>query len=378
MRRMLERVEIPGEIGAEIRTRRVVAAAFAEREPKPPRPHGRRRAFAAATVAAAAAVAVGVSPAGSEFVQSVRREIGLRHAAPALTSLPTGGQLLVISKTGPWIVQADGSKRFLGRYTEASWSPHGLFVAVTRRHELLAVDPKGNVRWSLARGGSIAVPRWAPDGYRIAYRNGSSLRIVAGDGTGDRRLAAELAPVAPAWRPTTSHEHVLAFVRSHDRLVLEDTDTGRVIARRLVPPATQLAWSTDGLRLAVLSHRAVAVFDREGDRLASLRFPREARHASFVPGGHQLTVVLRGLRSDALTYDLDHPHAPPREIFSGTGTFGGLAWAPDGRWLLLAWPTAGQWLFVGPSGHVRADAGIAAELGPAPAPAENGWCCSGG
>src|SRR5204862_17785 len=116
----------------------------------------------------------------------------------------------------------DGAKRLLGRYTTASWSPHGLFEVAVHGHELAALDPKGNVRWSLERDGVVRDPRWSPDGYRIAYRAGSSLRVVAGDGTGDHLLARDIAPVAPAWRP--GGDHVLAYVtpagaRSEERRV---------------------------------------------------------------------------------------------------------------------------------------------------------------
>jgi WD40 repeat protein len=379
----LEHVTIPGETDAEERAWRMVQAAYAEREPATPRPRrGRLVAGLAAACVTVALVAVAVSPAGSEFLHSVRREIGLTNAAPALTRLPTGGALLVTSSAGPWVVQQDGSKRLLGGYAEASWSPHGLYVAVTRRHELLAVDPKGTVHWSLARRGEVRLPRWAPDGYRIAYLDGSSLRIVAGDGTGDHLLAAAAAAVPGAWRPSASHEHVLGFVTSSGRLVLEDVDTGRVLARdRLRGYIAELAWSSDGRRLAAISVHAAIVFDQNGKRLATIRLPRPAGAASFVPGTHLLTVVLGGPRSDAVTLDLDRPRIPPREVFSGTGRFSGLAWAPDGHWLLIAWPTANQWLFVAPGGRIAAVAGIAAQFSPGAklhsAPIVDSWCCAG-
>ena len=48
---------------------------------------------------------------------------------------------------------ADGSIRHMGAWQQASWSPHGLFVAVSSGDRLAAVDPRGNVRWSIARPG---------------------------------------------------------------------------------------------------------------------------------------------------------------------------------------------------------------------------------
>jgi hypothetical protein len=377
----LQHIPIKGETDVEARAWRIVGAAYAEREPSPPRPR-RGRLLVAATTAAVTAtlVAVAVSPAGSALLHSLRKEIGLTHAAPALTRLPSAGALLVTSKSGPWVVQPDGSKRLLGRYAQASWSPHGLYVATTRQHELFAVDPRGTVRWSLARRGRVDLPRWAPDGYRIAYLDGSSLRVVAGDGTGDRELAARIARVPVAWRPSNANEHVLAYALSAE-LVLIDADTQRVLAHRRIPQrAEQLAWSTDGLRLAAVSKRAVTVFDHAGVALATIRLQRPAGAAAFAPGTHKLTLVLGGQRSDAVTFDVDRPGLPPRPVFSGSGRFSGLAWAPDGRWLLIAWPTANQWLFVAPGGRVAAVAGIAAQFSPrtarAAAPALAGWCCA--
>jgi len=372
----LERVPIADEVDAEQRAWRVVQRAYAEREPSAPRPQRGRLIVGVVTACVTATlVAVGVSPAGSELLHSIRKEIGLEHAAPALTRLPAEGTLLVTSSAGPWVVQPDGSKRLLGAYTEASWSPHGFDVAVTRRHELLAVDPKGTVHWSLARRGAIRVPRWAPDGYRIAYLDDSSLRIVAGDGTGDHVVARTVAPVLAAWRPSATHEHVLAYVTRAGVLVVADVDTGNVVARRRLRGRAQLAWSRDGQRLAAVTPHAIAVFGRDGAPLETIRLRRRAGAIAFVPGTHRLSVVLGGVRSDAVTYDLDRPGRAPEEVFSGSGHFSALAWSPNGRWLLVAWPTANQWLFVTRDGRATAVADIAAQFDASRPPAPVGWCC---
>ncbi len=384
MRRELEAIAIPDEAGAESRAWEVVARAFAEREPVVT-PHRRRLTVPALATAgtAIALIAIAVTPAGSVILHSVRQAVGLRNAAPALTRLPAAGQLLVSSTAGQWIVQHDGSKRLLGRYAEGSWSPHGLFVAVTRRHELLAVDPKGNVHWSLARSGRISLPRWAPDGYRIAYLDGSALRIVAGDGTGDHLLDSRIAAVAPAWRPSTSHAHILAFVTAADRLVIVNVDNGRVLARRqLVKRPGELLWSSDGDRLVVVGSHELAPFGHSGTRLTPIRVGRKLEAAAFVPGSHDLTAILGGIRSDAVTFDLDRPRSDPAEVFSGSGRFSGLAWSPDGHWLLLAWPTADQWVFV-PAGDGRIDAvaGLASQFSSGSRrrpPSLDGWCCDPG
>jgi hypothetical protein len=378
----LRRIPIPGEDEAEVRAWAVVSGAFAEQPRRPPPRHRGRLILVAALVAVTAAlVAVAVSPAGSEIVHSVREAVGLKKAAPALTALPAPGRLLVSSADGPWIVATDGSKRLLGRYVEASWSPHGLYVAVTRQTQLLAVDPHGTVHWSITRSSKLSLPRWAPDGYRIAYLEGSSLRIVNGDGTGDRVFAGNVASVAPAWRPSTTHEHVLAFVTAAGALELYAVDTNKPIARdRLPGAARELLWSKDGTRLVVLSTHTISVFGRTGKSLGSIKLARSAVAAAFVPGSHRLAVILSGARSNAVSFDVDRRSVAPQEIFTGAGRFGSLAYSPDGHWLLLTWPTANQWLFIrSENQRIAAVSAIASQFSSGSQriafPTLDGWCC---
>jgi dipeptidyl aminopeptidase/acylaminoacyl peptidase len=383
MKRELERVPIPGQDEAEQRAWQVVSRAFAEHQPLP-RPRRRTRpALIAIAVGVGALIAVSVSPAGSDLVRSVREAVGLKKAAAALTQLPTGGQLLVTSAEGPWIVQPDGSKRLLGGYLEASWSPHGLYVAVVRTHELLAVDPHGTAHWSLARAGTLSLPRWAPDGYRIAYLDGSNLRIIAGDGTGDRFFADAVAHVAPAWRPSLTHEHVLAFFSAAGELELYAVDNNELYARHPLPaPPAQLLWSSDGERLVALTKHEISIFNHDGRPLGSIHLGRQAVAAAFEPHTHQLAVILAGARSDTVAFNVDRPDRPAQEIFSGTGRFSGLAWSPTDHWLLLAWPTANQWVFIrtAPSQRIAAVSAIARQFNPGRRrvgfPTLDGWCCT--
>jgi hypothetical protein len=117
------------------------------------------------------------------------------------------------------------------------------------------------------------------------------------------------------------------------------------------------------------------VFDHNGRPLGTIRIRRGALAAAFAPHTHELTVILNGIRSDAVTFNVDKPGAQPREVFSGSGHFSTLTWSPDGRWLLIAWPTANQWLFVSRNGRATAVADIAAQFQGNQAPAPAGWCC---
>ena len=122
MKRELEKIEIPDEHEARERSWAVVSAAFAEREPQP-----HRRSWKPAAVAALAAVLVAglLSSPGRAVLDEIRQVVGVEESAPALFSLPAPGRLLVTADSGVWVVHQDGSKRLLGDYREASWSPFG-------------------------------------------------------------------------------------------------------------------------------------------------------------------------------------------------------------------------------------------------------------
>ena len=182
MKAALERVDVPDAELARERARVVALAAFAQREPLPPRRPTPRVALGVA-VAGALVLAV-LSPPGRAVVDRVREAVGVEQAQPALFSLPTGGPLLVASAPGVWVVERDGSKRLLRGYREATWSPFGRFVIGARANELAALEPDGDVRWTLARPG-VRSPRWTgtESNTRIAYVDRTGIRIVAGEGT---------------------------------------------------------------------------------------------------------------------------------------------------------------------------------------------------
>jgi hypothetical protein len=305
------RFEAPHEREAEERAWEVVGAAYESRVPVTwPRRHA-RPLVAGAIVAAA--VAAALSPPGRSVVRSLRKAVGVEHAKMELFSLPAPGRLLLTGPGGTWIVNADGSRRRLGSYRDAAFSPHGLFVAVTRQNELAALDPKGNVRWTLPRR-SPRFPAWTGTvtDTRIAYLSGGKLHIVAGDGTGDRAVA-KAAPYPPTWMPGRK---VLFWTGSE--FMVYNANTGRT--RRL------------------RNHQLV-------------NDPAIERRAG------QSGVVFHG-----------------RIVFRGTGVFDRVVPSPNRRWLLVSWPTANQWVFV--RLHPRKIVGvsrISSQFGGFPH--VSGWCC---
>lgn len=389
LRRALLGASPPDEIGAQRRAWRLARASFDEREPTPwPRRHARPLIAAAAGVALLAAV---LSSPGRAVIRDVREAIGkdkvvgVPQAKPALFSLPAQGRLLVTAPTGAWVVEADGSKRLLGRYREASWSPRGLHAVVSTRSQLVAVRPNGELRWTLARP-RVHDARWSPSGFRIAYLSGSNLRIVAGDKTGDRRVDSAAA-VAPAWRP--GQEHVLAYVTPGNSLTVLETDTGETLwtAPVRAEPA-QLEWSSDGRRLLVAvplsaGRFALTVYDATGRRIQSLAVPGRFVAAAFAPRAHRFALVRsRAARSELLIVN-GNVLRGQEPVFSGKGNFSDVAWSPGGRWLLLAWESAGQWLFIRSADveKVSAISSLALQFDPGGDgagffPRVEGWCCA--
>jgi hypothetical protein len=362
----------PGERDAGERSWEVVRNAFDERIPAP---RGRDwRPFALAAVAAAL-VAAAFSPPGQAVFGSIRDAVrGEENATPGLFALPSAhSRLLVNSAEGAWVVQSDGSKRLLGGYRDASWSPRGLYLAAVKGNELRAIEPDGDVHWSIARS-APAFPRWSSAGggdERVAYLAGVALRVVGGDGRGDRLLVSRSGPVAPAWRPGT---HVLAYADAEGPVVVANTDRRSVLWR--VPAARPLflGWSDDGRRLLIITRTSAEVFDAGGRALNSTRLRGTPVAAAFAPKSHRFVVVVRSAgRSSVLLMQAEATGA--RTLFTGAGDVGSVAWAPDGRWLLLGWNSADQWLFLRSTAvrKLQAVAGIEDAFGPNAQIA--GWCC---
>ena len=380
----------PGEVAAQRRSWQLARAAFDEREPTPwPQRNASGLILAAAVVGVLAAV---LSPQGREAISDFRAALGTEtvvgrpRGRPAPFTLPARGRLLVTAPTGSWIVAANGSRRRLGDYDEAAWGSRNPAVVASTRSRLAALAPNGKVRWSLTRP-RVHDARWSPSGLRVAYLSGANLRMVAGDGTDDGRLAGALA-VAPAWRPV--EEHVLAYVDRDENLTVLETDTAETLWSAATGPGPlQLEWSSDGRRLLVVTSTGsgrftISVYDEGGRRLQSLIFPGRFADAAFAPDDHRIALARqRAGRSELLLVDGDVLRRQ-QPVFSGAGRFGDLAWAPGGRWLVLGWESADQWLFIRSTDveKIKAVSSLAKQFDPGGTgagsfPRIEGWCCPG-
>jgi WD40 repeat protein len=293
----------------------VVSAAYAERGRPLRRGRAARWTAVAAAAACAAALVVAFTAPGEAVGDWLRGVVRTEapEPAPTLQPLARHGRLLVVASTGPWIVGRGGESRRLGAYDDAAFSPAGLFAAVTRGRRLAAVDPRGQLRWSLSRPLAVTLPRWSPDGVRIAYATAGGTVVVRDADTGRR-----------AWRRSLAGERV-----------------------------RRLAWSPGGRRLLAVTDAGVWVLDARG---------RVRDHVAMAAGTHAGAVAwLRDGRRYALVRTRTASEVviarPGRErlrrVLAVPGRLTDLLLAPDGRALLAAAPGAGQWLLVPAAGHGR-------------------------
>jgi len=406
----LRGLPVPMPADAEERGLRVVDAAFVQRR-------GSERAGPESRVPSLPRLALGLalatllatlllSPAGAD----VRAWVGDAFTAsaprpePTLTKIPGGGRLLAQTGVGPLVVQPDGSRHLLGDYEAASWSPHGLFVAVAKRQTLSALEPDGTPRWSVTAAQRVAVPRWSPSGEQIAYRSGFDLRVIAGDGTEDRLLAGSIAAhtppdarispafVPPAWAP--GGEDALAYVTGPGRLRILESETGAVLA---AAPAmhgiTWMDWADGGKKILEGSPEALRLRPVWPAGHPSRPALGKARRLPLPAGATVVDAALapqRSLVAASITYWRKHgtysevlvfrPGQDPRTLLSVPGSLGQVEWSPDGKRLLIAWPGANQWLFLPlGQGKGRAIANISRAISPDGRPHSfpliEGWCC---
>lgn len=395
VRQALREAQVPGEGQAEERGWQVVREAFVEREPRSHRLGSRPRA-ALALLGAGLIAAFALTPAGADVREWIADaiDVGEEDARPVLGSLPAPGSVLVESREGVWVLNDDGSRRRLGGYDHATWSPNGLYIGASEGRELLALTPQGVERWRIVAPDPIRSLDWSADeGYRVAYVAGRELHVVAGDGTGDFTLDDAVDSRAIAWRPETSPTraiHEIAYVDATNHVTVVDTDSREVRWRsqEISAPVESLQWAEDGGRLLMVADEFALAF--EGDGTTAFKGPIAGgfSQVTLSPDGEQVAVVWPAREGGAeLKLLPSQPGGAPKRVLypssptSGAIGFGAPTFSPDGEWILLPWPQADQWIFVRIADRRVVPVGdISRQLdangrGEGSFPRVAGWCC---
>jgi WD40-like Beta Propeller Repeat len=335
LRARLHAARAPGEDAAGGRALVRVLEAHAA-APVAPRRRVRPALVAAAVAVLIALVAAGLSSPGQavgDWLRDVVQPKPGQAPPPAASGLPTGRVLAVGG--GISVTAQGGRRRWLGGFRDAAFSPHGRFVAATTRSSLQAITPGGIWRWSVVPSARPRMPRWSPDGFRIAYLAGPQLRVVIGDGTDDRLFWGHAKSVAPAFRPGSGH--LVAWVDTHNQVRVADVDTAVLAWRAPAPHGVHsLTWSADGHRLLAAGSRSATLYTPGGPtrhiagRFATAAFPPVAGPPALIERhGGRSSIRLLGSREP---------------LIETSGRYDGLVWSPDGRWLLTRW--GDRWLLV--------------------------------
>src|SRR5262249_28614251 len=127
-----------------------------------------------------------------------------------------------------------------------------------------------------------------------------------------------------------------------------------------------LEWSSDGTRLLLATADKLVVFGPRNAKPLSTQLECVV-DAAFRPGTHQIAVIRRcGAASTVVLGG--------RILFSTAGTLDGLAWSPDGRWLLVGLPEADQWVFVRADGQkIQAVSNVSEQFRSRGFPQVEGW-----
>ena len=245
--------------------------------------------------------------------------------------------------------------------------------------------------WSHRGGGArVGQPDWSPDGLKLAYRSGDTLRVTGLDGGADQRVARRLGFAAPRWKPGKGY--ALAWADRRGRVRLLDATTGRTLWTSPPGPPVRpggLRWSRTGTTLAAVSGTQVRTFDgNDGGLLRRLR-ARGSDHfqtGTFPPtGSSRLTLIRHDFAnggSRVTSVAARRRGAGERTLFSGSGRVVDATFSPDGRRLLVGWRGGDQWRFLALRDATRLGVTrrVTRRFSPGPVgrwafPSVRGWCC---
>ena len=300
-------------------------------------PRGGGRAagsLAVALAAAALALAAALSPPGDAVADWVRdRGRPAPARRPRAACPPPTGCRPAGACSSPRAARRGSSRRAAsaggsargraprGRRTGASWSSG----AVAGSPRSIAAGTCAG-RWS--RRGRSRTALWSPSGFRVAYRSGQDLRVVAGDGTGDRLPRPRHVPADGLEARRRPRARLTCRARTSTSST--SIPAARLARIRLPHVPHEIAWSADGRRLFVNLHRSLAIYDASGRRTGRIWMPRPPdASTTFVPARSGSLVAVGAAASGASSeVALMGPGARDRVLFRADGRFTRLRFSP--------------------------------------------------
>ena len=174
------------------------------------------------------------------------------------------------------------------------WSPNGRRIVLALKASIITIDARGRDRRAIARSDTVFNPSWAPDGRRLLFFRPNALHVMAADGSHPRLLFGGLPgnPEVPMWAARGGRVAFEIYTSGTPTLWTARTDGAE--ARPRVVGGARPAFSPDGGALAFALRDRVWIMPAGGGpaRAVSKRSPGEVVHGlAFSPDGRFLLIA---------------------------------------------------------------------------------------